>query len=95
MGEYDAHRTLATDYSFKERVREDMLIRLLDAFVWRNQGISTDNMLGAISFCLRFRGNWATRLHIRARHERPRSAILIHHAIRNRGLLLLRGLHRE
>lgn len=31
-------RTLATDKGFKERVREDMLVRLLDAFVWRNYG---------------------------------------------------------
>ena len=30
--------TLATDRGFKERVREDMLVRLLDAFVWRNHG---------------------------------------------------------
>ncbi|KZW00728.1 bub2 protein [Exidia glandulosa HHB12029] len=33
----DTFRTLATDRGFKERVREDMLVRLLDAFVWRNQ----------------------------------------------------------
>lgn len=33
-------RTLATDRGFKERVREDMLVRLLDAFVWRNHGLS-------------------------------------------------------
>lgn len=33
--------TLATDRGFKERVREDMLVRLLDAFVWRNHGLST------------------------------------------------------
>ena len=32
--------TLATDRGFKERVREDMLVRLLDAFVWRNHGRS-------------------------------------------------------
>lgn len=32
-------RTLATDRGFKERVREDMLVRLLDAFVWRNHGM--------------------------------------------------------
>jgi cell cycle arrest protein BUB2 len=32
--------TLATDRGFKERVREDMLVRLLDAFVWRNHGKS-------------------------------------------------------
>lgn len=31
-------RTLATDRGFKERVREDMLVRLLDAFVWKNHG---------------------------------------------------------
>jgi len=31
-------RTLATDKGFKERVREDMLVRLLDAFVWRSHG---------------------------------------------------------
>ena len=31
-------RTLATDRLFKEKVREDMLVRLLDAFVWRNTG---------------------------------------------------------
>lgn len=34
-------RTLATDRGFKERVEEGMLIRLLDAFVWRSQGSST------------------------------------------------------
>ncbi|KIY63567.1 rab domain-containing cell division control protein [Cylindrobasidium torrendii FP15055 ss-10] len=32
----DTFRTLATDRGFKERVREDMLVRLLDAFVWKN-----------------------------------------------------------
>jgi hypothetical protein len=31
-------RTLATDRGFKERVTEDMLVRILDAFVWRSQG---------------------------------------------------------
>jgi len=35
------HRTLATDKGFQERVREDMLIRLLDAYVWRNSGKSS------------------------------------------------------
>jgi len=34
----DTFRTLATDKGFKERVREDMLVRLLDAFVWRSHG---------------------------------------------------------
>ncbi|KAF8532558.1 rab-GTPase-TBC domain-containing protein [Gautieria morchelliformis] len=32
----DTFRTLATDRGFKERVSEEMLVRLLDAFVWRN-----------------------------------------------------------
>lgn len=32
----DTFRTLATDLAFKNRVREDMLVRLLDAFVWRH-----------------------------------------------------------
>jgi len=32
----DTFRTLATDKGFKERVQEDMLVRLLDAFVWRS-----------------------------------------------------------
>ena len=34
----DTFRTLATDTDFKGKVREDMLIRLLEAFVWRSQG---------------------------------------------------------
>lgn len=37
-------RTLATDKGFKERVREDMLVRLLDAFVWRSHGMFTLNL---------------------------------------------------
>lgn len=31
----DTFRTLATDQGFKERVREEKLVRLLDAFVWK------------------------------------------------------------
>ena len=30
---------MATDKGFKERVQEDMLVRLLDAFVWRSNGM--------------------------------------------------------
>jgi len=36
--------TLATDRGFKERVRENMLVRLLDAFVWRNHGKGSDTI---------------------------------------------------
>ncbi|KAJ9095491.1 hypothetical protein QFC20_006634 [Naganishia adeliensis] len=32
----DTFRTLATDLTFKGKVREDMLIRLLEAFAWKN-----------------------------------------------------------
>jgi cell cycle arrest protein BUB2 len=46
-------RTLATDRGFKERVREDMLVRLLDAFVWRNYGeISSSPALNNYNFLL-------------------------------------------
>lgn len=36
----DTFRTLATDVSFKDRVGEDRLVRLLEAFVWRNTSSS-------------------------------------------------------
>ncbi|EJU01113.1 rab domain-containing cell division control protein [Dacryopinax primogenitus] len=36
----DTFRTLATDKGFKNRVREDMLVRLLDAFVWSTSSSS-------------------------------------------------------
>lgn len=42
----DTFRTLATDRGFKERVREDMLVRLLDAFVWRNHDRQQTQQLG-------------------------------------------------
>ncbi|EIM89532.1 TBC-domain-containing protein [Stereum hirsutum FP-91666 SS1] len=42
----DTFRTLATDRGFKERVREDMLVRLLDAFVWRNYDRQETHHLG-------------------------------------------------
>ncbi|KAJ3810384.1 bub2 protein [Lentinula lateritia] len=42
----DTFRTLATDRGFKERVREDMLVRLLDAFVWRNHDTQDTDQLG-------------------------------------------------
>ncbi|KAI0707596.1 bub2 protein [Earliella scabrosa] len=42
----DTFRTLATDRGFKERVSEDMLVRLLDAFVWRNHDRTENDQLG-------------------------------------------------
>lgn len=35
----DTFRTLATDLDFKGRVKEDMLVRLLEAFVWRQSDL--------------------------------------------------------
>ncbi|KAF9528536.1 bub2 protein [Crepidotus variabilis] len=42
----DTFRTLATDKGFKERVREDMLVRLLDAFVWRSHDRQDEEHFG-------------------------------------------------
>ncbi|GAC99297.1 hypothetical protein PHSY_006898 [Pseudozyma hubeiensis SY62] len=42
----DTFRTLATDQGFKERVKEEKLIRLLDAFVWKyHRGNDDDELL--------------------------------------------------
>lgn len=35
----DTFRTLKTDAQFKDHVKEDMLIRLLEAFVWKHDGV--------------------------------------------------------
>ncbi|PWN48820.1 RabGAP/TBC, partial [Violaceomyces palustris] len=35
----DTFRTLATDQGFKEKVKEEKLIRLLEAFVWKFHGV--------------------------------------------------------
>jgi hypothetical protein len=43
----DTFRTLATDQGFKRRVDEGMLVRLLEAFVWRNDGESARVQLAA------------------------------------------------
>ena len=40
---FEPFRTLATDVTFKNRVREDMLVRLLDAFVWRHSSDPHDS----------------------------------------------------
>ena len=51
-------RTLATDKGFKERVQEDMLVRLLDAFVWRSNGMQ--NCKYFICNDLKFHNNYQT-----------------------------------
>ncbi|KAL7424640.1 CDC16 protein [Cryptotrichosporon argae] len=40
----DTFRTLATDSDFKGKVKEDMLVRLLEAFVWKNHGSERDGL---------------------------------------------------
>lgn len=37
----DAFRTLATDQDFKDKVSEEALVRLLDAFAWSHLGMFT------------------------------------------------------
>ncbi|KAK1927645.1 rab-GTPase-TBC domain-containing protein [Papiliotrema laurentii] len=41
----DTFRTLATDSQFKDRVTEDMIIRLLEAFVWKNSDTGGDQAM--------------------------------------------------
>ncbi|KAG8857826.1 hypothetical protein FRB96_005545 [Tulasnella sp. 330] len=41
----DTFRTLATDRGFKDKVSEEMLVRLLDAFVWRSHERQDHNTL--------------------------------------------------
>jgi hypothetical protein len=89
--------TLATDRGFKERVREDMLVRLLDAFVWRNQG----DYYRLLPYshhsppCRQTRVVSAARLHIRAGHECSGSPISLYHAFGTGSFLLLREIHRR
>ncbi|SCZ97024.1 BZ3500_MvSof-1268-A1-R1_Chr4-2g06938 [Microbotryum saponariae] len=47
----DTFRTLATDLEFKDRVGEDRLVRLLEAFVWRQLDATAeqDDRLGPLS----------------------------------------------
>lgn len=91
-----SRRTLATDRGFKERVREDMLVRLLDAFVWRSHGEN---------YCFNVRQrknnrpcrqarNSATRIYIRPGDECTGCAVSVHHAFRTGSFLLLRQVHR-
>ncbi|KAG8839693.1 hypothetical protein FRC18_008413 [Serendipita sp. 400] len=42
----DTFRTLATDRAFKERVPEEKLVRLLDAFVWKSKDSAQQGKLG-------------------------------------------------
>ena len=91
--------TLATDRGFKERVREDMLVRLLDAFVWRNYGRPpVTTLLSNVSFhfsCHIFRsaGNTATRVHLRSRDECSCCSLPVHYAFGVGSIFLLREIH--
>jgi len=40
----DTFRTLATDKEFKGKVDEDMLIRLLEAFIWKSKSKTFDDL---------------------------------------------------
>lgn len=43
----DAFRTLATDQDFKDKVSEEALVRLLDAFAWSHLGECAWTRMGA------------------------------------------------
>lgn len=89
-------RTLATDRGFKERVREDMLVRLLDAFVWRNHGQLNSCILFAGPYTFyRYTGCRSAWIHLRTGNECPGGSFPIHYALRDRGLLLLFKIHRR
>lgn len=94
---HTSRRTLATDRGFKERVREDMLVRLLDAFVWRSHGefhCSHHDTIEVSDPCRQARDS-ATRLYIRPRDECVGCAVPVHNAFRTGSFLLLRKVHRR
>jgi len=90
--------TLATDRGFKERVREDMLVRLLDAFVWRNHGDLHRRPLSISGSSPPFRQTRvvsAARLHLRSGHECSGGPIPLYHAFGTGSIFLLRKIHRS
>lgn len=89
--------TLATDRGFKERVREDMLVRLLDAFVWRNHGKSHCSPFSILRSPLhrQTRVVPAARLYLRAGHERFGCPLSLYHAFRTGSFLLLCKIYRR
>lgn len=87
--------SLATDDHFKERVGEDRLVRLLDAYVWRAAGqfdTPLPRMETALSKVLH--RTRRTGHQLCARHERLGCPFPIHLHLRTRGLSLLCPLHR-
>ena len=108
----DTFRTLATDEGalhgmlavidltstadFKRRVGEDRLVRLLDAFVWRNSGQWYTELarLSVADAEVRKTGRWH-RFPLCSRHERSGSALSIYAPVGTGSLQLLFQLHRE
>ena len=56
----DTFRTLATDTTFKGKVQDDMILRLLEAFAWKHEGWASghacvqadasDDEMGGVTF---------------------------------------------
>jgi len=76
-----------------------MLVRLLDAFVWRNHGALSIILLELVVEPQlsghRPPGDTATRFHIRPRNERTCCPIPVHNALRTRSIFLLCQVHRR
>jgi hypothetical protein len=88
-------QTLATDKGFKERVHEDMLVRLLDAFVWRNHGKIVLSLHKSRYPNISQIGKKNNNLtYVRSGDERSCRSILVYNAIRSRGVFLFFKIHR-
>jgi hypothetical protein len=74
-----------------------MLVRLLDAFVWRSHGEYVPPIHPTHSAERLFRQARSTsiRFHICTRHECARRTLFVHNALRTRGLLLFCQVHRR
>ena len=85
-------RTLATDISFHKRVKEDMLVRLLDAFAWNavKGNVAVFRILCQLTI-QRYSFNLyrprRPQIQLCTRHERVGWSFPLHYAIGTRGLL--------
>lgn len=94
----DTFRTLATDTQFKGKVKEDMLIRLLEAFVWKITCTHASHLHieeGADCNCSGRDSKWIPAIQIRPRDERPLCSLPVHPALSARSFSVFLNVHRE
>ena len=103
----DTFRTLATDTQFKGKVKEEMLIRLLDAFIWKNHGapllrssrpswLSGSEREGLpFTYVQGMSPDSTRRWSLMYRDERPVSSIPIYYAISTGSFRLFFQLYRK